>query len=457
MSLPDTVRNLLDAELDAAHGSSRCPSIAAALFRQGDVVWSGACGRVTGRPGGALATPDTAYRIGSITKTLTAIGVLQQVAAGRVSLDDPVGRVLTELPPEIGSVTVRALLTHGSGLLAEPVGPWWERSPGRRWEQLVSRLRLNDDLIGRFHYSNTGFAILGELTARLGGRSWWDLVRDNILLPLGMDRTTYDAGPGSAPGLAVHPDADLLHAEPAHDSGAMAPAGQLWSTVGDLARLGMFLADGAPDVVDDTVRHRMQVPALVDDVPGRSWSRAYGFGLDVIARGAVRYVGHGGSMPGFVGAVRVDARRGVGVAVLCNSTVGFGDTLATSLLDVADQVPSTRAAAAPTAPADTDTAAEDIGGRWYWGPRPYRLRALRGGELELAPDGGGRGSRFVPSGPNTWTGLDEYFAGERLRMHRRDAGPPHPPYLDLGTFRFTRAPYDPDCDIPGGTDPAGWH
>ncbi|MBO1754209.1 serine hydrolase [Allobranchiibius sp. CTAmp26] len=452
MTPSDAVREHLDSELVAAQRSSRSPSITAALFQHGDLVWSGACGRITGRMDGVPATPDTAYRIGSITKTLTAIGVLQQVAAGRIALDDPVGRVLTELPPDIGAVSVRALLVHGSGLLAEPTGPWWERSPGRTWDQLVPQLRRNDALIGRFHYSNTGFAILGELTARVSSRPWWDVVRDDVLAPLGMRATTYDAGPGSAPGLAVHPGADLLHAEPAHDSAAMAPAGQLWSTVGDLARLGMFLAAGDPAVLDDTMRRRMQVPALVDDVPGQPWSRSYGFGLDVTAPSGGRYVGHGGSMPGFVGALRVDVDRGLGVAVLANSTAGFGSELPHRLIDTLASADPT-SGVTPWETADDENA--DLAGRWHWGPRPYLLRALPSGGLELRPEGAaGRGSRFVPAGQDTWTGVDEYFAGERLRAHRRRE---QSAYLDLATFRFTRAPYDPDCDIPGGTDPAGWY
>ena len=410
--------------------------MAAALFRHGELVWSGACGEVSGRPGGASATPETAYRIGSITKTLTAIAVLQQVTAGRIALDDPVGAVLTELPSDIGVVSVRALLTHGSGLLAEPAGPWWERSAGRTWEQLVPQLRRDPNLAGRFHYSNTGFAILGELTARVCGRPWRDLVRDDVLAPLGMHRTTYAAGPGGAPGLAVHPDADLLHSEPAHDSAAMAPAGQLWSTVGDLVRLGVFLAEGAPEVLDDVLRRRMQVPALVDDLPGQPWSRSYGFGLDVIADGGGRYVGHGGSMPGFVGALRVDVDLGAGVAVLANSTAGFAPDLPYRLVDVLASVDGEP----PTVPSDDGDIGDnaDLTGRWHWGPRPYQLRALAGGAVELRPEGTtGRGSRFVPAGTDTWTGLDEYFAGECLQVHHRGR---RSSYLDLGTFLFTRAP-----------------
>lgn len=408
--------------------------------------------------------PPTAYRIGSITKTITAITVLQQVATGQLDLDAPVGEMLPELAPDIVAVTPRALLVHGSGLLAEPTGPWWERSIGRNWAQLLPQLRRNTDLVGRFHYSNTGYAVLGQLVARCSGRSWWEVARDDVLTPLEMAQTTYAAPAGSAPGLAVHPDADLLHHEPTPDTAAMAPAGQLWSTVGDLGLLGTFLTRGDDALLPDRLRRQMLTPRLVDDVPGKPWTRAYGFGIDVTDRAGVRYVGHGGSMPGFVGVLRVRSDRGakVGdglvVAVLANSTAGHSGDLAYRLLDLRNprvSDPMDRASTEePTRAAGENGPHADLAGRWFWGPRPYLLRSRPSGALELVPDGTGRGSRFTATGRDTWIGQDEYFAGETLRVLRRGE---RSAYLDLGTFRFTRAPYDPHCDIPGGVDPAGWY
>ena len=94
----------------------------------------------------------------------------------------------------------------------------------------------------------------------------------------------------------------------------------------------------------------------------------------------------------------------------------------------------------------------DIVGTWFWGPRPHVLTA-EGSQLRLAPVGGGRGSRFASDAAGGWIGLDEYFAGERLTVHPGQGG--GAAYLDLGTFRFTRTPYDPSGDIPGGTG-TGW-
>ncbi len=442
----------LTAVLARAQRAARAPSLSAAVTRPGGPVRTAAVGHLDGRTDGPLATAGTAYRIGSITKSLTAVTVLQRVAAGQVSLTDPVRAHLPELADgAVGDVRVADLLTHTGGLYAEPAGPWWERAPGSSWDHLWPTIGRSDSLGARFHYSNTGFAVLGELVARRTGRSWWDSVRADVLDPLGMTETTYSPGDGAAPGLAVHPHADLTHIEPTHDSVALAPAGQLWSTAADLVRFGQFLAQGDEQVLAEQWRTRMHVPGPVDDVPGARWTRAYGLGLDIVNDGGVRWIGHGGSMPGFVAALRVRMPDGLAVAVLANSTAGFGDLTD----DLAAAYDATEPAA--TSPWSSDPAQGrdlDLTGDWHWGPRPHRLTLGADGELQLSPLGApGRGSRFVPVAPDQWVGLDGYFAGELLRVHARSTPSP---YLDLGTFRFTRTPYDPAADLPGGADPAGW-
>jgi hypothetical protein len=89
-------------------------------------------------------------------------------------------------------------------------------------------------------------------------------------------------------------------------------------------------------------------------------------------------------------------------------------------------------------------------GVWFWGPAPYVLRASGAGLLHLGPLPGrhGRSSRFAARDDGTWVGLDGYFAGEPLRIAED--------HLDLGTFVFTRTPYDPEAPVPGGVDERGW-
>ncbi|MBV9830514.1 MAG: beta-lactamase family protein, partial [Marmoricola sp.] len=108
------------AVLDRLQADRRLPSIVAGVLDGGALVWSGSAGAGT--------TSDTQYRIGSITKTMTALLVMQCRDDGLLTLEDPIG----EHVPETGyaDATVRSLLAHVSGMQSEPVGPWWERSPG---------------------------------------------------------------------------------------------------------------------------------------------------------------------------------------------------------------------------------------------------------------------------------------------------------------------------------------
>jgi hypothetical protein len=158
-------------------------------------------------------------------------------------------------------------------------------------------------------------------------------------------------------------------------------------------------------------------------------------------------VGHGGSMPGFLAGVFVDRKEQTGAVSLCNSTAGV-DPLAFGLLaDLRAAEPRIADAWTPSVP----PVPLDQLGVWYWGPSACILRAVGEGMLHLGPLPGrtGRASRFRAADGDTWIGLDGYYAGERLRIAED--------HLDVGTFIFTRAPYDPDAPVPGGVDERGWH
>ncbi|MEV6783666.1 serine hydrolase, partial [Streptomyces sp. NPDC051098] len=94
-------------------------------------------------------------------------------------------------------------------------------------------------------------------------------------------------------------------------------------------------------------------------------------------------------------------------------------------------------------------------GPWYWGTYSFGLRLLADRGLELLPlQGSGRGARFTAEEDGTWTGQNGYYAGETLRVVRREDGSVL--HLDLGSFVFTREPYEPEGGVPGGVDPEGW-
>ncbi|KAB8163300.1 serine hydrolase [Streptomyces sp. 3MP-14] len=452
--LPETRRELAH-RVAVCQAEGRAPALVATVVRAGAPVWSGGVGEL---PAGA-GPERVRFRIGSITKTLTAVLVLRLRDEGLIDLDQPIGRWLPA--PHGSGATVAQLLSHTAGLAAEARGPWWERTPGELRPELP-------DIFGpeparhpagrRFHYSNPGYALLGALVERLRGEPWFAALRREVLEPLGMADTSYAAEEPAVCGWAVHPHADLRQPEPAVDTGRMAPAGQLWSTTRDLGRFAAFLLDGDPAVLAQESLAEMRAPAVPPE-PG-DWPTVYGLGLQLAREDGRTLVGHGGSMPGFLAGLWLDPEERTGVAVVANATSGPGVRALTRelLATLRRREPTFPAPWRPAAGADVEAtrALLPLTGSWFWGTQGYVLALGARGAVSLRPAGagGGRASAFRRLGESEWLGLDGYFAGERLTVHR--AGDGRISHLDLGTFVFTREPYEPGAPVPGGADPAGW-
>ncbi|MGG5260915.1 serine hydrolase domain-containing protein [Phycicoccus avicenniae] len=451
MTLDPRTAARLDHRLATAQREGRLPSVTAGLVRGGRLVWSGAVGSLDGRAGGEVADDDTQYRMGSITKTFVGVCVLRLRDAGRLDLAD---RFEDHVPGSaLGRVSIEQLLSHAGGTQAETDGPWWERTPGGDWAELAAAPAGQRFRAGRrFHYSNVGYGALGRLLEVHHGVGWADVVRTELLEPLGMTRTTTRPSGRAAQGLAVHPFADVLLPEPEHDAGAMAPAGQLWSTVRDLGRWAAFLGGDTAGLLSADTLAEMCEPHHVVDEPGQPWTGAHGLGWQVWNVEGKRFAGHGGSMPGFLAGLRVALDGGDGVVTLTNTTA---TTVMRSLGD--DLLATLGEEPAPVEPwvASGDPALLELAGTWHWGPSVTTAR-FTGEHLVLGEPGTGRGSRFarVGDGVDTWVGLDGYYTGEPLRVVRRADG--SVAHLDLASFRYTRTPYDPEGDVPGGVDDLGW-
>jgi CubicO group peptidase (beta-lactamase class C family) len=458
--IDDQTQRLLEARLASEQAEGRLPSVTAGLIRDGRLAWSGGRGRIAD-DGGQSRQPDAdvQYRAGSITKTFVAVAVLRLRDAGRLSLADPVGRHVSGCGAAAG-LTIGQLLSHSSGLRAETAGPWWERTPGTAFEELAAG-SLGDDAPRwrpgrRFHYSNVGYALLGELLARQHGMAWDAVIAAELLQPLGMRRTTTRPQPPHATGLAVHPHADLLLPEPEHDAGAMAPAGQLWTTVADLGRWARFLAGDTGGLLAAGTLAEMREPQAIEDAPGQPWTAGYGLGLQLWNDGGARSFGHSGSMPGFTGMLRIAGESGDAAVALCNSTTGFSGDLTGDLLAILarSEPPGREDWTAAGADAEADAEAADLLGTWYWGPAPHTV-TFSGGVLTVQSAGGrSRTLRFRRGPDGSWAGIDGYHAGEPLVALRRDDR--RVTALDIGSFVFTRVPYDPQAPVPGGVDPQGW-
>lgn len=418
----------LDAALARVQREGRVPALAACLVEAGRVAWAGGVGAADG---GDAPAADTQFRIGSITKTVTAVALLRLRDAGSLTLADPLAAHLPGTP--FGEVTLRALFGHTAGIAREPEGPWWEAAPGGSWAELAARLHAGSRVLpaGRhFHYSNLGYALLGEVLARRCGSSWYAAVRDLVLEPLGMGRTTYGPEAPVVAGYAVHPWQDTVRAEPAPDTGAMAPAGQLWSTTGDLARWVAFLAEPDPRVLAPASAAQLRAPGDGD----------YGAGTMTFRGTGRTLVGHAGSMPGYRAVAAVDRGSGVGGVVLANSyTAPPPQEVLATLLDTADGrrlAPPADRPWRPGQPPPPQTA--EVLGPWFWGPLELRLEHRDGGLRLVAPARPAADARFEPAGPDVFRGVSGEHRGELLRVVRAEDG--RVSHLDLTTYVLTREP-----------------
>jgi D-alanyl-D-alanine carboxypeptidase len=384
------------------------------------------------------------YRIGSITKTMTAVLVLQLVRDGRIGLDDPASAVLGDVG--YADRSLRTLLAHSSGMQSEPVGSWWERSAGLSFDELVA---ANDGTRGvfaageRFHYSNLGYALLGELAARLLDTTWWDAVRERVLAPLGMARTSYLPDGPAAQGQSVDPYDGTLVDEPSTDTGAMAPAGQVWATIQDLATYAVFLGQGHREVLSVEELDRAYAPQ--SGTPEDGLKAGHGLGFQLFAGGSGTLAGHTGSMPGFLATVLVDRKRRTGGVVLANATTGYSPAaVVMELLRELEHCEPT--IAEPWRPsAGTPDVLVGVPGVWHWGNTAI-VFAMEGTDL-VARRAGVEAYRFRVEDDGRVVGRSGYHAGEQLNVVRRPDGTVA--HLEIATFVYTRTPYDPEAPIPG--------
>ena len=251
---PETLAPRLERCLRARQ-AERLPSIAAAVVRDGEIVWSGAVGLADGEAS-LEATPGTQYRVGSITKTFTAVAVMQLRDAGELDLDDRVEQHIPGIAN--GSPTLRRMLAHLSGLQRE-AGEMFVTGEVPAIDEILESMAGYELVLPAaraHHYSNLAYGLLGEVVARRSGTPYTDYVDERILAPLGLTRTTWLEQEPRAIGYLVDEYTGTADREPHIESGGVAAMGQLWSTVDDLCRWGAFLVGGqegvlAPDTVEE--------------------------------------------------------------------------------------------------------------------------------------------------------------------------------------------------------------
>ena len=411
MSTPET--GALDRLLQERQ-ADRLPSVAAAVVNKGEQVWASAVGSAD-YADGRDSTPDTQYRIGSITKTFTATAVLQLRDAGQLDLDDRLDQHIDGIVN--GTPTIRRLLCHLSGLQRE-AGEMFVTGESPTEDALIASMSEVEFVLGpaqAHHYSNLAFALLGQVVARKSGLAYTQYVDEHIIRPLGLSRTTWTPQAPKAQGYLVDEYARTVWTEPETDLAGTAAAGQLWSTVEDLGRWATFLARGAEGVLDAKTNEEMWFPQVM--YYPHDWVLGWGLGLMLYNQGGSIYGGHGGAMAGHLAGVYIDRKTQTGAAALTNSgTRGDMDTFAISLAAKAKELwPEPIETWRPEQEPPTEVRA--ILGRW-WSEGNEFVFWWDGGALQAKVVGTapGRGETTFERDGDGWRAAAGRERGERLRI-----------------------------------------
>ncbi len=311
------------------------PGISVGIIYDQTLIWSRGFGYANVAQQ-TPTTPETLYRIASITKLFTSTAIMQLRDEGRLQLDDPVKKHLPWFeirnPHEDTPVlTIRHLLTHAGGLPREAAYPYWSTNEFPTMEEVQQALPDQEFSIptgSDWKYSNLGLALAGEIVAAVTGVPYNEYVMQHILQPLGMENTFVETVPADHPLLATGYNRRLPHvavreAGPHTDCRGIGPAANMASNVTDLAKFVMLQFRSGPRqgnqiLAATTLREMHRVQWLNDD-----WSAGRGIGFYLWRLHGRTLVGHGGALLGYRTDLQFAPADKVGVVVLTNADDGM--------------------------------------------------------------------------------------------------------------------------------------
>jgi len=300
------VANRLESLIRQEMADKDLPAFSIALVDRNQVVWAQGFGYQD--PEHKIpATAHTVYRVGSVSKLFTDIGIMQMVEAGKINLDTPVSQYIPDFHPQnpfSSPITLRELMSHRSGLLREPpVGNYFD--PTEPTLEATVRSMNSTELVydpgTHLKYSNAGIAVVGYTLQEMNHQSFPQYLRQAVLAPLGMHESSFAPDPDLTRNLAkayMWTYDGLKFPAPTFELG-LAPAGCMYSTVTDLAQFLIVLFDRGrgpkAQVLKRETLEQMWTPQFAK--PGEK--RGYGLGFAVSALDGHRVIGHGGAIYGF--------------------------------------------------------------------------------------------------------------------------------------------------------------
>ncbi|MEX2284864.1 MAG: serine hydrolase domain-containing protein [Gemmatimonadota bacterium] len=332
-SFPAAWRSVLDGfaqRIAADVATDTIGGITAGVVIGDRIVWARGFGYAD-RDRKIAANENTIYRIGSISKSFTAVALMQAAQRGVLKLEDPVEKYLpttarfADPRPGAAPPTLRQLASHTAGLIREPALDGAATGPITHWEDKViasiPRTRFDTVPGARYAYSNIGFGVLGLAVSRASATPFIELVEDKIFKPLGMSSSTFIITDRLKSNLSVgyqNGRTGINTDGPAreHDGrGYKVPNGGIYSTVGDLAKfigaMNGALGDRLLNASDRAAMLRIQTPG--------STTQGYGLGFSINqSSNGRRIIGHGGSVAGYTAHLVFDPDARVGVVLLRN-------------------------------------------------------------------------------------------------------------------------------------------
>ena len=280
-------------------------------------------------------TPDTKFRLGSITKQFTATAILILQDQQKLKVTDLISQYLTDPPQTWESVTIHHLLTHTSGIPSYTDDPSYPKSMSKpeTVESMIERFKdkpLEFEPGSKFHYDNSGYFLLGAIIEKVSGKSYETFLKEAIFEPLGMTDTGYDRHSTVLSKRASGYDRreERLVNAPYLDMNQPYAAGSLYSTVGDMFKWDRALKEGK--LISAESMSAMFTP----------FKNNYAYGWMIGEFKGHKRIGHGGGINGFATQFERYPEDDLCVAVLCNvlpsnpgrvsrdlARIAFGETI----------------------------------------------------------------------------------------------------------------------------------